>query len=326
MSLDADTIVERRRTRRALALWRAAAVIAVVVMAGAWFLASSDVLGNRHQPHIARITISGVIAENRRLQTMIREIRDSPEVRGVVVAIDSPGGTTSGGEALYDALRDLSAHKPTVAVASTIATSAGYLVALATDRIVTRRNTITGSIGVLVQFGEISRLLDMIGVKMEAVKSAPLKATPNPTEPTSEATREMLASLVQDSYDWFVGLVAERRKMKPEVARSLADGRIVTGHQALQLGLIDAIGGEETGVTWLETERGIPRNLPVIDWAPARKSLTDSWIGSVVDRAIAGVAQHFGLTGTELVGSRALLSVLPGAAWSSDIEGVGVVR
>ncbi len=326
MSLDADTIVERRRTRRALGLWRAVAVVALVAVAGSWIFAKSDLFGGRTQPHVARITISGVITENRKRLAMIREIRDAPQVRGVIVAIDSPGGTTSGGEALYDSIRDLAAHKPTVAVSGTIATSAGYLVALAADRIVTRRNTITGSIGVLVQFGEISRLLDMIGVKMEAVKSAPLKATPNPAEPTSEATREMLASLVRDSYDWFVGLVAERRHMTPQVARGLADGRIVTGHQALELGLIDAIGGEDTAVVWLETERGIPRNLPVVDWAPARESLTDGWIGSVVDRVIVAAGRLIGLSGTELVGSRALLSVLPGAAWSSDVQGVGVVR
>lgn len=326
MSLDADTIVERRRTRRALGAWRAVAVIALVALAGSLVLARSNLLGGRNQPHIARISISGLITEDRKRLAMIREIRDTAHVRGVIVAIDSPGGTTSGGEALYDSIRDLSSHKPTVAVTGTIATSAGYMVALAADRIVARRNTITGSIGVLVQFGEISRLLDMIGVKMEAVKSAPLKATPNPTEPTSEATKEMLAGLVRDSYDWFVGLVADRRHMAPDVARNLADGRIVTGHQALALGLIDAIGGEDAGVTWLETERDIPRNLPVIDWAPPRESLADGWISSVVDRAIAALGRQIGLSGAELVGSHALLSVMPGAAWSSEVEGVGVVR
>lgn len=326
MSLDADTIVERRRTRRALGLWRAVAVIAVVALAGSLIVTRGNFLGGRNQPHIARISISGVITDDRKRLAMIREIRDTAHVRGVIVAIESPGGTTSGGEALYEGIRDLSGHKPTVAVTGTIATSAGYMVALAADRIVARRNTITGSIGVLVQFGEVSRLLDMIGVKMEAVKSAPLKATPNPTEPTSEATREMLAGLVRDSYDWFVGLVAERRHMTPEAARSLADGRIVTGHQALALGLIDAIGGEDVGVSWLETERDIPRNLPVIDWAPPRESFADGWISSVVDRAIAAFGRQIGLSGTELVGSRALLSVLPGGAWSSEVEGVGVVR
>lgn len=326
MSLDADSIVERRRTRRALGLWRAAAVVAVVALVGGIVLSRTGGLGGRHAPHIARIPISGVITEDRKRLAMIREIGDSTQVRGVIVAIESPGGTTSGGEALYESIRALSAKKPTVAVTGTIATSAGYMVALATDRIITRRNAITGSIGVLVQFGEVSRLLDMIGVKMEAVKSAPLKATPNPTEPTSAATRDMLAGMVRDSYDWFVGLVAERRHMTPQVARGLADGRIVTGHQALDLGLIDAIGGEDAGVAWLETERDVPRDLPVVDWVPSRDSLTDGWIGSVVDRAITAFGERFGLSGTELVGSHALLSVLPALAWSSGVEDVGVVR
>lgn len=268
MSLDADQIIDRRRLRRKLSFWRVAAFVlaAVALFAGLVALMPGSTFGPR-KSHIARVTLDGVIVENRDLQKTLDRIAESRSARALIVAIDSPGGTTAGSEAIYEAIRKVAAKKPVVAQIGTLAASGGYAAAIAADHIVARRTSITGSIGVLFQWADVSRLLGDIGVEVDTVKSGPLKAEPNPFEPASEEAKAAIRSLVLDSYDWFVGLVAERRNLDMPVARRLADGRIYTGGQALELGLVDAIGGEETALDWLESSHGIDRKLQIRDWS-----------------------------------------------------------
>ena len=140
--------------------------------------------------------------------------------RAVIVHIDSPGGTTAGSEQLYDSLMRLKAKKPMVVVVDGLCASGGYIAALASDHIIAQSASLVGSIGVLVQYPNFTDLLKTIGVKVEDVKSSPLKAAPNGFEPTSPEARAALASIVMDSYDWFKGLVsdapqARRRSRSP---------------------------------------------------------------------------------------------------------------
>ncbi|MEP2705631.1 MAG: signal peptide peptidase SppA [Roseibium sp.] len=267
MAIDVDALVDRRRLRRKITFWRVATflVIAIALISSLFYVTGVAGLSKR-SAHIARIPVEGVITENRKVLKMIETIGKSDAVKGVVVSINSPGGSTTGGETLYQALRELSKKKPLVAEIRTIGTSAGYMVALSSDHIVTRYNTITGSIGVLFQFGNIEKLLETVGVKMEAVKSAPLKAEPDFYSQTSPAARAMLRALVNDSYDWFVALVADRRGLEEGKAKELADGRILSGHRALQEKLIDAVGGESAAIEWLETEKGVTKDLSVVTW------------------------------------------------------------
>ncbi|MEP3278367.1 MAG: signal peptide peptidase SppA [Stappiaceae bacterium] len=269
MAFDADVLVDRRRLRRKLSFWR---VFAFIALAGALIAALAFFGGfnqfERSSSHIARFSISGVIYDSRPQLETLAEIAKNENVKGVIVAINSPGGSTAGGEALYNALRELAEKKPVVAQIGTVGASAGYMVALASDHIVARRNTITGSIGVLFQYGNAAKLMDTIGVSMDAVKSSPLKAEPTFYEAATPAARAMLADLVNDTYDWFVGLVAERRKLDTAKARQLSNGRIFTGHQAQKDGLVDALGGEETAVAWLEKEKKLEKDLPIVDWRP----------------------------------------------------------
>lgn len=267
MAVDVDALVDRRRLRRKVTFWRVATflVIAIALVAGISYVSGVSDLSKR-SAHVARIPIEGVIIEDRKTLKMIEKIAKSEAVKGVVISINSPGGSTTGGEALYEALRELAEKKPVVAEIRTVGTSAGYMVALSADHIVARYNTITGSIGVLFQYGNIEKLLDTVGVKMEAVKSAPLKAEPDFYSPTTPETRAMLDSMVQDSYNWFVGLVAERRDLDAAKAKELADGRVLTGHLALDEKLIDAIGGEDKAIDWLESEKGVKADLPVVTW------------------------------------------------------------
>lgn len=284
MSVDVDALVDRRRLRLKVTFWRVATfvVIAVALISGLVYVSGISGLSKR-SAHIARIPIEGVIIEDRKTLKMIERIAKAEAVKGVVISINSPGGSTTGGEALYQALRELSEKKPVVAEIRTVGTSAGYMVALASDHIVARYNTITGSIGVLFQFGNIQKLMETVGVEMEAVKSAPLKAEPDFYSPTTPEARAMLQSLVKDSYDWFVGLVAERRDLSPAKARELADGRILTGHTAVEEKLVDAIGGEDKAISWLVDEKGVAKDLPVVTWK-ANENLEELPFSSRISR------------------------------------------
>ena len=177
--------------------------------------------------------------------------------------IDSPGGTVVGGETLYIHLRKVAEKKPVVAVIDNMATSAGYMAAIAADQIFARQSSITGSIGVIIQTTDITLLLKKLGIKPEAIKSAPLKAQPNPLEPMNENTRLAARLVVDDIFNMFIDMVVLRRKIDRPKVKQLADGRIYTGRQALNNGLIDAIGGEKEALNWLSKTRKINNQLPI---------------------------------------------------------------
>jgi protease IV len=269
--LFSDYLAERHILRRKLSYWRIVAVTALILAAaaaGLRLLGPDGPLG--FAPHIARLAIEGLITGDRETVKLIQKIEESKAAEAVLISIDSPGGTTSGAERLYAAIRRLSAKKPTVAVVGSMAASGGYVAALGTDRIVALGNALVGSIGVLVQYPNFAKLLDTVGVKMEDVKSSPLKASPNGFEPTSPEARAALAELVSDSFTWFKALVKERRKLTSEQLEAVADGRVFTGRQAMELHLVDRLGGEREAIEWLEQEKNVPKGMPVRDWKQER--------------------------------------------------------
>ena len=273
MVLDAEAVIDRRRLKRRLTLWRIVAVVLGLFLFGALTLSTEQVGGSGGiLPHIARLTVSGVITDDQKMYDLIDKVAKAEQVKAVILDINSPGGTTTGGEAMYDAIRRLAEKKPVVAVCGTLATSAAYIVALATDRIFVYGNTITGSVGVIFQWVEVTELMRTIGIKVEDVKSGPLKAVPNPFEPTGERAREVTEEMVQDAQKWFVGLVSERRKIDPETVPGLTEGRIYSGRQALTLKLVDEIGNQKAAVKWLETERKVTPGLKVVEWTPRTES------------------------------------------------------
>jgi protease-4 len=266
MAMRADDLIDRRRLRRKLTFWRMAAFVvlaAAVIAFSAWVY--DDNFTGRAVPHIAKVKIEGTITEDEELLKRLEAIRTSPEVKGVILSIDSPGGTTVGGESTFEAVRKLAGDKPVVAEVGTLAASAGYMIASAADHIVARKTSIVGSIGVLIQYPDVSGLMDKLGIKLEEVKSSPLKASPSPFKPTNDDERAMVRKLILDSYDWFVGIVADRRKMTHEQALALADGSIFTGRQALANHLVDAVGGEQEAIDWLAT-KGVDGKLKVVEW------------------------------------------------------------
>ena len=289
MAIRADDLIDRRRLRRKLTFWRIAALgLVALALAGAAAWTMRDAIGGLSADHIAKVRIEGTITEDEELLERLEDIRKAPTVKGVILAVDSPGGTTAGGEAIFDAVRQLAAEKPVVAQVGTLAASAGYMIASASDHIVARKSSIVGSIGVLVQFPDVTGLMDKLGIKLEEVKSSPLKAEPSPFNATTEPERAMLRAMILDSYEWFKGLVAERRPLTPAEVALLADGSVFTGRQALERKLVDELGGEDAAVAWLAS-KGVDGKLKVIEWKE-----DDSGGLFHLARAMASVARMLG--------------------------------
>jgi len=277
MSLDSDVIVDRRRMRRKLTFWRvSAAVVAIAAIA-----AVSIVVSPRGRStfttagSIARVNIEGLIRSDRERVEALERLENS-NAAAVIVHINSPGGTTAGSEELYDSLTRLKAKKPMVVVVEGLAASGGYITAIAADHIVAQQTSLVGSIGVLFQYPNVADLLKTLGVKVEEVKSSPLKAAPNGFEPTSPEARAALDALVKDSYAWFRDLVKSRRGMTDDQLDKVADGRVFTGRQGVELKLVDELGDERAAVKWLVEQKNVKKDLPVRDYklAPRFGDLT----------------------------------------------------
>jgi protease IV len=268
MSLDTENIIERRRLRRKLGFWRGLAVVAFIAMVGAFAIYAKPSVPLMGSPQIARISITGLITEDRKQIELLKRLGRADHVKGVIVFVNSPGGTTTGGEALFEGLRELSGKKPVVAQFGTVAASAAYITGLATDHIVARGNSITGSVGVIMQWPEVSGLLEKLGVKMHEVKSGTLKAAPSMFHAPEEEARQVTKEMVAESQQWFLDLVRNRRKVDPATIPGLSEGRVYSGRMALKHKLVDAIGGEETAVEWLVEQRKLARGLKIVDWKP----------------------------------------------------------
>jgi protease-4 len=267
MSLDADLIVDRRRMRRKLTFWRVIAIgVIVLAVAGVAALGSNRAGFTGVRPYIARVAIEGLIRGDRDRVQAIDRLARSSLARAVIVHVDSPGGTTAGSEQLYDSLTRLRDKKPVVIVVDSLAASGAYITALAGDHIVAQQTSLVGSIGVLFQYPNFAELLDKIGVKVEGVKSSPLKASPNGFEPTSPEAKAALESIIKDSYAWFKGLVQDRRHLSDSELQTVSDGRVFTGHQAIGLKLVDELGDERAALAWLAKEKNVDAKLPVRDY------------------------------------------------------------
>jgi protease-4 len=269
MALDADTIVDRRRMRRKLTFWRVFAVLlaigAIVAIGAALHAPGTALLTGPGAGSIARVTISGLIRTDRERVEALERLGKSP-AKAVIVHINSPGGTTSGSEELHDSIKRLKAEKPTVVVVDGLAASGGYIAALAADHIVAMETSLVGSIGVLFQFPNFAEALKTLGIKVEEVKSSPLKAAPNGFETTSPEARAAIESIVMDSYAWFRNMVKERRGLDDAALERVADGRVFTGRQGVGLKLVDELGDEKTAVAWLAREKNVDPKTPVRDF------------------------------------------------------------
>jgi len=304
---EADLLVDRRRLKRQVSLWRLAAIL---VLLGA-SLAAAYHLGEPRwgRGHVGRLAVSGVITDDAARLRTLRELAEDGRVKALLLRIDSPGGTVVASEELYRQVRAIAERIPVVAVLGQTAASGGYMVALGADRIVAREGTVTGSIGVLMQTADVSGLLRKLGVSMEQIRSVPLKAVPNPLEPLTDEGRRAVREIIEDMHAMFVGMVAERRRLDADRALRVSDGRVYTGRQALPLGLVDELGGEDAALDWLAKERGVPRDMPVRDVRVSRPG--EGW-RDLSSRALSA------LTGKSYLPERLTIDGLV-ALWHPDL-------
>jgi protease-4 len=277
--MDQGSILDRRRLRRKLTFWRIVTLVVILLAVAGLFasLERGDAIGGKSAPHIARVTISGLITDNTELIKRLHTIGENDNVKAVIIRLNSPGGTSYGGEAIYKAVRELAERKPVVGDVRTLAASAAYMIACGTDYIVAGDTSIVGSIGVIFQYADVSELLGKIGISMEEIKSAPLKAEPSPFHPASAEAKAMIDSMIVDSYGWFVDLVAQRRGLSAADARKLGDGSVFTGRQAARNHLIDIVGGESEIRSYL-AGKDVDKNLDIVDWEE-RKSGAEFFFG-----------------------------------------------
>ncbi len=284
MAISADTLLDRLHLKQQVQRWRLIAILAVFF--ALVFITEKQFPGSRLEPEfIARLNIEGIIMEDDDRDKLIKQIKENPRVKAVIVRLDTPGGSAVGGEELYLQLRDLAKVKPVVAVMRSLTASAGYMTALGTDYIFAREGTITGSIGVMLQTFEVTELAEKIGLNPITVKSAPLKGSPSPLEKPSPEAVASLQAVIDDFYKVFIDMVSERRNIPREEVRKIADGRVYSGAAALKLGLIDAIGGEADAHAWLTEKHKISARLPIKEMKPESK---DNGMWEHFSRTLAG--------------------------------------
>lgn len=263
-----------RALRRSRGRWRTFAILALIAALLALSVRLNTEFFKADKDYIALVAIEGVITTDPARMAVLEGLGENENVKAVIVRINSPGGTTAGGEELYEALSKLREQKPVVAVINELGASAAYMSAIATDRIFARRLSIVGSIGVLFNHVDASGLFQTIGIDFDKVASGPLKAEPDTDEAMSTEVRASLQELVDDSFHWFVDIVAERRGMSRTEAMVLSDGRIVTGRMAKNVGLIDELGGQLEAIKWLEAQetREVENDLLILRVFPTPES------------------------------------------------------
>jgi protease-4 len=213
--------------------------------------------------YIAQVDINGIIFEDEYRAKKIKELADDKSVQAVIVKINSPGGTAYGGEELYHAIRFIAKVKPTVSVIGTVAASGGYMTAIASDYILSGETSITGSIGVIMQSFDITKLMENIGVTSNSFKSSPLKASPSPFEKVTDEVRQATDESINDTYNTFKNMVQQSRNLSNEEINKVADGRIFTGSQALKYKLVDGIGDVDDAIQYLLDSKKISKKYKV---------------------------------------------------------------
>jgi protease IV len=241
---------------------------------------ASPALGSGRGPAVAVIRVEGAITSGRAspfattltatsdsIVEQVRRAQEDGSVRAVLLIVNSPGGGVNASDVIYHALQGL--DKPLVVLMGDIAASGGYYISMASDHIVAHPNTLTGSIGVISEFPNAEALLENIGVEFVVITSGPRKDFGSPYREMTEEERAYWQAIVDETYADFVRIVAEGRGMTAAEVAALADGRVFTGRQALELGLVDALGYEADAIAAAAELGGIEGEPRIIEMRPA---------------------------------------------------------
>ena len=268
MSLEFELYEEKRRKMRRFSFFKGVITSLIV---GAIILAfwNRDIVS---YPHIAMYQVFGEIYDNPERDSILSEIAADEDVYGLILKINSPGGTVVGAEALYESLTKIRDKKLVVISIGEVGASAAYLAALAGDKIFARGNSLVGSIGVIVQYPDLSKLAEFLGVSMQVVKSGEVKGGINFLEPLNKNVIANQELLVNDSFVWFKELVSQRRKLRGKELDEVSRGQLFTGRMALELGLIDEIGSSDQVLKYFRNQGQEFKDIKVKDWSFQQKS------------------------------------------------------
>lgn len=219
------------------------------------------------------VTIKGLIRDSKDVTDLLDKYEKDDHVRVVVIRIDSPGGGVVPAQEIYDKVLDIKKKKKVVISMGSVAASGGYYIACAGDRIIANPGTITGSIGVIIQFSQIEKLLEKIGLKSTVIKGGKYKDVGSPVREMTTDERALIQGVVDDIYDQFLEVVSTSRNISKEEMKTIADGKIYTGRQALRLGLVDELGNMEHTIKVAAKLGGIEGKPGVIYPEKKRKSL-----------------------------------------------------
>ena len=197
---------------------------------------------------VALIELKGVILSSDEIVRQIKKYAKSSSVKAIVFYVDSPGGGVSASEEIFQELKKAKEKKPVVVSMGSVAASGGYYVSLAGSKIVANPGTITGSIGVIAQFPNFRKLLDKVGIDFEVIKSGKFKDSGNPYRGLTPEERKYFQGVIDDVFEQFVNHVVSERKIPRNEVLKIADGRIFTGRQAYEFGLVDTLGTLETAI------------------------------------------------------------------------------
>jgi len=239
---------------------------------------ASNIFGDNN---IGLVSITGVIYDSRSWIKKIEDFRKQDRIKAIVVRIESPGGAVAASQELYEALRRARQVKPVVASFGNVAASGGYYTALGADSVVANPGSTTGSIGVIIEMYEYHELLNNLGISSQVVKSGKFKDSGNPARELTPDEKAYLQSYIDDSFKTFSETVAKERNIPLKKVLEIADGRVFTGRQALELGLVDLLGDQHYAVHIAAKMAGIEGEANVVK-APKRSS---DWLELILDEA-----------------------------------------
>ena len=220
---------------------------------------------------VAKITIENIILDNSDIIKIINKFKDDENLQGVLVSINSPGGTVVSSKELYTIIKRIRKNVPVVVSMKEVAASGGYMVSLAGNKIFSYDGTLTGSIGVILQSANIEEFLKIVGVRPLIFKSGNLKAVPNPLERLDTEGIKNIEDIIKDMHQKFLDLVKTERNISSDNIRLISDGRIFTGAQAKKINLVDYIGNEDDAIEWLKKEAQINGEINLVDFSQEEK-------------------------------------------------------
>ena len=253
------------RKRHPILFWGFWVFLALCVTGGGITASLDEEANLTESPRLAMVRVEGPILNTRQTLRWISKVSADESVKGVLLRIDSPGGGAAASQEIYEALKALAARKPVVASMGSVAASGGLMVAMAAPHIVANPSTVTGSIGVRMDVPQLQGLMGKLGLGQETLTTGRFKDAGSTTRPMTAEEKQYLGRILQDMHEQFVQLVAEGRKMPADKVRVFADGRIFTGREAKELGLVDTLGGQDEAVRALRQQTGLSAKAKLVE-------------------------------------------------------------